>query len=123
MSLLNKKSKMKPQYAVETITPGEARQILEGNENNRRLNMATVDYYRRQIENGVWQINGESIKLDDRGYLLDGQHRLLAIVKANKPVTTLVVRGLSSEAFKTIDAGKSRSMSDYLKIEIGRAHV
>lgn len=118
MSVLKKlRTNNDPQYLIETISPGEAKQILEGNTNNRRLNMGTVEFYQKQLEKGAWQINGESIKLDERGYLLDGQHRLWAVVRSNKPMTTLVVRGLSSEAFKTIDAGKSRSMADYLKID------
>lgn len=118
MSLLKKKPSKEPENKLETITPGEARQILEGNpENNRRLNMTLVKFYQRQLEENKWQVNGESIKIDNKGYLLDGQHRLNAIVLANKPMTTYVARNLDRDTFKTIDCGKPRSPSDYLKME------
>lgn len=116
MTALRKMTKTNVTTELETITPGEARQILEANVNNRRLDMGTVKYYQRQIEKGAWQVNGESIKIADDGALLDGQHRLHAIVKANVPVKTFVVRGLSTESYKTIDAGKTRRGSDYLKV-------
>lgn len=118
MTNAKKKVHVQPTVELETITPGEARQILEGNpENNRNLNMALVKLYQRQLENNKWQVNGESIKVDTKGYLLDGQHRLHAIVLANKPMTTYVARNLDRESFKTIDCGKTRSPSDFLKME------
>jgi len=101
---------------LETITPVEAQAILDGNVNNRNLNKRLVAHYSSQLEDGKWQVNGETIKIDENGRLLDGQHRLTAIVKSNKPMTTYVVRGLKDESFKTIDCGKTRSPADFLKI-------
>jgi hypothetical protein len=111
--------KIKPQInaKLETISPSEARQILEGNENNRRLNMDLVNFYQKQMVDGRWQINGDMIRIDEDGYLLDGQHRLTACARSGIPLTTYVIRGLSNQTFKTIDCGKSRSPSDYLKID------
>lgn len=111
------KQKNEPSFKIETITPGEAQQILEGNTNNRRLSSQKIEDYGNQLKRGIWQVNGESVKIDERGYLLDGQHRLWAIVKSGIPMTTFVVRNLPSETFVTIDAGKTRTIADYLKID------
>lgn len=105
-----------PETVIEVITPEIASKILERNTNNRNLNKSAVAYYKEQIERGAWQVNGESIKIAHDGTLLDGQHRLRAVVESGKPIKTFVARGLSEESFKTIDAGKSRTHADYLKI-------
>jgi len=74
------------------------------------------EYVSAMIE-GEWLYNGEAIKFDRDGRLVDGQHRLEAVVKANKPIAFLVIRGLDPEVFKTIDTGKKRSAGDVLAIK------
>lgn len=49
-------------------------------------------------------------------HLIDGQHRLNAVIKAGKPIQSLIVRGVSSDAFDTIDTGKNRSGGDVLAL-------
>lgn len=46
------------------------------------------------------------------GALIDGQHRLSAIIEAGMPADLLVVRGLPNNAFMAIDNGIKRSMAD-----------
>src|SRR5262249_30985760 len=45
-----------------------------------------------------------------------GQHRLLAIILAGVPVPLIVIDGVDSEAFKTLDQGKNRSAADTLGV-------
>lgn len=96
-----------------TITPRIAEQMLEGNKSNRPLLMKHVMFLAKQMRNGDWKHNGESIKFNGTT-LLDGQHRLMACIKADAPFTTLVVRGIDSDVFDTIDTGKMRSAADAL---------
>jgi len=68
-----------------------------------------------------WKENGESIKFqqangDGIERLLDGQHRLAAVIRINKPIKMLVVRNLPPEVFYTIDAGRKRTAADVLCI-------
>lgn len=102
---------------IEYITPQIARDLLAKNTNNRSMNPSTVKYYEKQILNGQWDVNGESIKIAVDGTLLDGQHRLEAISRSNSGIDTFVTRGLPKHVFTTIDNGKSRSHGDYLKID------
>ena len=91
---------------VETITPEIAKTMLGENVNNRRISRDNVNLFAREIRNGEWRFNGEAIKFGKDGRLLDGQHRLLAVIAADKPLTTLVIRGLEDETQQTMDSGK-----------------
>lgn len=73
--------------------------------------------YARQMREGLWHFNAETIKFDVNGNLLDGQHRLMAIVKSGCAISCLVVRNLPSEVFSTIDRGTIRSYGDVFSIK------
>ena len=99
----------------ETITPAKARIYLEGNSTNRPLSRRHVNYLADEINGGRWLFNAETIKFNG-SRLLDGQHRLHAVIKSGKPITTIVARGLDEKTFHTIDMGKKRSAADTLNV-------
>lgn len=103
-------------FAVEHITPSIAERYLETNAGNRKCSRRMVTMLANTIRRGEWMLNGEAIKFDCTDKLLDGQHRLRAIIAANQGVDICVIRGLESDAFKTLDAGKGRTSGDYLYI-------
>ncbi len=102
---------------VQQITPERARQLLETNTNNRNISEPLVMRYAHAMTAGHWHLNGETIKLDTHGNLLDGQHRLAAIQRANITVPMLVAEGMSPETFTTIDQGRPRSFADVFSIK------
>lgn len=101
---------------VETITPEIAKTMLGENVNNRRISRDNVNLFAREMRNGEWRFNGEALKFGKDGRLLDGQHRLLAVIAADKPLTTLVIRGLEDETQQTMDSGKTRTLGDVLTL-------
>lgn len=101
---------------VQIITPEDARHLLANNTLNRNINDRTVSTIARDMKNGDWVLNGESIKISDTGRLLDGQHRLSACVRAGVPFETLVISGLPESAMDTVDAGRKRTAGDVLKM-------
>jgi hypothetical protein len=103
------------------ITPEDAARIMEKNTANRPLNMKHVKRLAREIELDRWKVNGATICLNGER-LIDGQHRLAAVMMAGKSIETLVVEGLDSAVFATIDAGKIRSAGDTLAL-LGVAHA
>lgn len=111
-----KTAKVYTTSAVELITPKIAREILSKNTNNRSLNNRTVEYYQDQIKRGLWELNGETIKIAIDGTLLDGQHRLEAVSRSGISIETFVARNIPNNAFTTIDTGKVRTHADFLKI-------
>lgn len=102
------------QIEVRTITPQEAGEMLAFNKNNRSIRAKVVDQYARDMASGSWAVTGESIKFNGK-LLIDGQHRLLACISANKPFTTLVVKGLEAESQQSLDGGSKRNLSDRLR--------
>ena len=76
---------------------------------NRHISASVVTRYGRDMKNLQWEINGESIKFDEDGYLLDGQHRLMACVEARAPFDSLVQWNVPRDTFDTIDIGYTRT--------------
>lgn len=97
---------------VETISPNTAIMYLKNAGKNRKLSEKKVQDYAKQMTDGEWVLNGEPIIFGKSGNLIDGQHRLRAVIYANATVQMLVVRGVNDEYFDSIDSGKSRSLQD-----------
>jgi len=99
---------------IEIVTPRMAESFLKTNDKNRKLSKKIVRKWTNSLQAEEWSLNGESIKFDKRGHLIDGQHRLTAIAESDVPAPLVIVRGLETEAFHTIDIGKSRTSPDVL---------
>lgn len=102
--------------AIERITPELAAIYLGSNTNNRNMRKKHVSRLADDIINHRWQMNGAAIIFNGDGTLLDGQHRLAAIVEAGLAVDMLVVRGVHTSAMETIDSNIARSASDVAKL-------
>jgi hypothetical protein len=99
---------------VMTITPNDAAKWLQCNKTNRPLRKSHVTFLASEIENGNWQLNGQAIVIADNEEVLDGQHRLHAIIEAGIAIQSLVIYGITPEAFRTIDTGIVRTGADAL---------
>lgn len=96
---------------VQKITPAIAKKMLEKNTNNRRIRDHHVWKLSQAMERGTFMENGDPIRMNG-DQLLDGQHRLNAIVRSGKSYHFVVVSGLPSEVFSTVDRGVKRSTQD-----------
>jgi len=102
-------------WSDEIITPEVADQYLSTtNWGNRPIRRKHVESLARQMSMGMWKMNGEPIQFASNGRLLNGQHRLTAVLLAKTPVRMMVVRGLEEDTFSTLDQGAKRSASDTL---------
>lgn len=97
------------------MTPEYAQVLLSRNDSNRPVREHYVKHLSRQMEQGLWRLNGETIKIGLDGTLLDGQHRLLACVTSGVSFETYIVRGLA-QVFDTIDIGSRRTAADALAL-------
>jgi hypothetical protein len=103
--------------AVERISPRKARSLLSNNGRNRNLRMPRVRELSGAMQRGEWELNGETVKVADDGTLLDGQHRLEAILHSGVTIQSVVVRGLPTTAQDTVDTGRRRRLADVLSLE------
>lgn len=106
---------------VMTITPDLALDILTRPGKNRRISEKIVQQYVDAILRGAWQLNGEPIILDKNGSLIDGQHRLTAVVQAGKSIEGVLVEGVAEDSYETLDTGYAKKPSHYLTM-IGERH-
>lgn len=108
--------KSKPKATIQTVTPKDATRWLEGNVKNRNIRQRLVDSYARDMTNGAWQLTGEAIKFTPDWELLDGQHRLLAVIQSGTAVDMLIVSGVNETAQEVMDSGAKRQASDALHL-------
>jgi hypothetical protein len=100
----------------ELVTPRRAEEYLATRGPNRAVMGGTVLRLAQDMAADHWQRTHQGIAFDDKGHLLDGQHRLQAILQSGRPQTLLVTRGLDSAALEAIDIGAKRSTYQVLAI-------
>lgn len=96
------------------VTPEIAQAWLDKNTGNRKVKGRHVTTIARDMAEGRFVYTADPIRFDTDGRLIDGQHRLLACVKAGTPFETLVVYGLPPSVQSAIDTNAVRSPSDTL---------
>lgn len=101
----------------EKITPNKAAILLKKNPKNRDIDGAHVTYLAKQMTDGEWQDNGETIVISVTDNLLNGQHRLMAVIESGVTLMFWVMRGAADEVIHSIDTGKTRSLKDVFKLE------
>lgn len=102
--------------SMTTITPDMASDLLNKNTGNRPIKKQHLEFICEEIRCGRWQVNGDAIRIAIDGTLIDGQHRLAAVVRTGISITTMIVSGVEKSAFETIDSGASRSNADTLAV-------
>lgn len=96
---------------IKLVTPLLARNWLENFNNpyNRKIHEQRVKDYTNRITKGEWMI-GDALKFDNNGILIDGQHRLSAVIQANKPTQFLVLKGFDPNTTQVLDRGMLRTL-------------
>lgn len=107
----------KPSISLVKVTPEHAEEWLGKNTHNRNIRQAAVTAYARDMAAGHWHVTAEPIKFTTDGTLLDGQHRLLAVIKAGVPIEMFVAKGIAEDAQRVMDTGAKRSPGDMLKLD------
>ena len=107
----------KPKFEVHDITPDMAKTILTyRNKNNRKYRYNQLAKLSEAIEKGEWQVTNSGLAFDKEGNLIDGQHRLAAVLQTRKTVPMMVATNMPKEIFNVIDSGCKRTTGDALDI-------
>ena len=104
-------TKPKPRLVWERIGPAQAIKFLEANTLNRSISEARVAQYSSDMENKRWRRTTTPIKFDTNGTLIDGQHRLWAVINSGQEVEFLVAYDCDVEEREVQDIGKGRTLS------------
>lgn len=113
---------------IETVTPRRAQEILDVHwvkEHQRRPMSSVVDAYARAMRAGQWALTHQGIAIADNDELIDGLHRLLAIVQSGASVRMFVARGVPATAangartIDMLDRGAVRSVGQQLTLGHG----
>lgn len=102
--------------SYELITPQIASNYLESNIHNRKIKNSILSRYVYDMTNGNWTFDGSPIKFSKNGVLLDGQHRLQAIVNSNVTLPFLTIRGLDDKSQDVMDTGAKRTAGDVFQL-------
>lgn len=102
---------------IKKITPELATEMLKKNGMNRPLSRRHVEILKHQMKSGQWMFDGTPIKFNGSGQLLDGQHRLTALIESECEFDFVVISGIPTESFSVMDTGKTRSAADAISIE------
>ena len=104
------------------ISPEVAAEMLESNINiNRSIKQGHLTKLIYDMSHGFWDANnGEALRFTKPkkgqkwGTLVDGQHRLHAIISSGTTFTLPCMIGVSEDSFATLDSGSSRQFGDIL---------
>lgn len=94
------------------ITPDIAKSYLETNQRNRKIRQNKVTAIENAIRKGDFVCTHQCIAIDENGKLVDGHHRLNAIVNTGIPVEVMVM--FNAPESEKIDIGTSRNDKDSL---------
>ncbi len=103
---------------VEEVTPNRARELLlrAHDQPQRHVRDAVVARIAHAIRQGQWKVTHQPIAIDPSGIVIDGQHRLSAVARADMTVEMLIAYDADPETFKVIDTGTARTAADTLAI-------
>lgn len=102
---------------TDDLTPERAHILLSRNDHNRVLSETRIEQFARDIVNGHFPYNGESVIVSNDGWLNDGQHRSHAVIRAKRSIRTVFVFGPERDTRLTVDQAGPKSAGDYLSME------
>ena len=103
---------------IEYISPNSAGTYLEKNRTNRTISSSHVAKLAKTMLAGEYHCTHQGIAFDEDGYLVDGQHRLSAVIVSATTQRMTVARNVPHVARSVIDNQmRPRSVADVLAIE------
>lgn len=100
--------------SIMQITPDLAAEFLKRNTGNRAIRKTAVNQYADDLRRGNWKLTHQGVAISPNGRLLDGQHRLSAIVQSGISAQMVVALDVDDDSYAVIDRGKPRRLTDAL---------
>lgn len=110
---------MAGKWKLENITPEKAIAYLGTMSKNRRVKKVLVDRICDDIKTKNFHVTHQGIAFNSAGHLIDGQHRLLAVISAKSSIHAWVYRYDEEDDGTRVDCGISRDAVDRINIAGG----
>jgi hypothetical protein len=101
---------------LETIDPEFARLLLGNKLHNRLIRSRKRAQFANDMRCGNWRATGEAIKVTKDGNVVDGEHRLLAVVDSGATIESMVIYNVKEEDRIVMDSGSARTLADHLRM-------
>lgn len=104
---------------VREIGPLQAKEFLASNSHNRNLRNRHIAKLADDMRNGMWRDGGSLLFAgsSEGRVLIDGQHRLHAVIAADVKLNFIIVENLDLGDQQAIDTGIRRTLADVLKFQ------
>lgn len=107
---------------IAYITPETAKEIMNAYEAstfaNRTKTPSKVRKMAEEMKSGEWVYTGEPIIFDNEGILIDGQHRMSAVINSGTTQKFVIVFGLPRKSVIKIDSGSNRPDNARITIDL-----
>lgn len=104
---------------IKLVTPNLAQAMLSFlHEDQRRVRVRHASGLAAHMKAGRFE-GIDTIKLDSDGNVIDGQHRLCAIVESGIPQHMIIVSSVPDAVKQYLDQGAKRNEGDRLKMQYG----
>ena len=104
-------------YIEREIGPEEARNLLALRSKQRSIKYSKVYQFTQDMRHGRWKFNPQPICIDVNENLIDGQHRLAAVLRSGTTQTFLIAYGQDPELFYVLDRTNVRNVVDPLQAD------
>ena len=111
---------------VVYVTPDMAAQWLRSNTANRSPSKAAVKRWADAMRANAWKLCPDAIAFDVNGVLINGQHRLMAVIESGMTQPFLVAYNFPENSKEDCDIGKKRQLHEILTINgypISQSHA
>ncbi len=109
--------------ALDLTPPLAAAWLSEFNTHNRKLVDAHVERLAREMKADRWRLTHQGIAFSTNRVLLDGQHRLWAVVLSEATVPMRVFFNEPAEALGCVDAIRARTNDELISLAAGMGPV
>ena len=108
------------------VTPEMAAEWLRSNTANRKPSQAAVRRWAKIMLAHSWKLCADAIAFDVNGVLINGQHRLMAVVESNMTLPFVVAFNFPEDSKESFDIGKKRQLHEIITIggyDISQTHA
>lgn len=102
-------------FELVNVTPQIAAGLLAKNEGNRKLREQHAASLARAMDGGKYKLTHQAAAVTKKGRLIDGQHRMRAVVLSGKTVPMFVAYDVPDDTFAVLDSGMPRKMHERLR--------